>query len=145
MTYRIVPTTNDVLKQKSFAIRKEVFVVEQQVSDEEEFDEFEDESYHYVALDEDDQPVGSARWRHTDKGIKLERFTAKKSMRGKGLGSALVKVVLNDMAEKAEKGTYLYLHAQLHAVPLYLKFEFQTKGDSFDECGMMHYLMWREL
>ncbi len=78
-------------------------MVEQQVSDEEEFDEFEDESYHYVALDEDDEPVGFARWRHTDTGIKLERFTAKKSMRGKGLGSALLEVVLNDRTEKAEK------------------------------------------
>ncbi len=145
MTFRVVPATNNILKQKAFAIREEVFVVEQQVAPEEEFDEFEEDSHHFVALDEMNQPIGSARWRHTDKGVKLERFTAKKSMRGKGLGSAIVQAVLEDIAAKAEKGTYLYMHAQLPAVPMYLKFGFQTKGDQFDECGIMHYLMWKEL
>lgn len=145
MTYRVVKATDEALRKKAFQIREEVFVVEQEVTAEEEFDEFEDESHHFVALDENNQPVGSARWRHTDKGIKLERFTAKKTMRGKGLGSAIVKAVLDDIATHAEPGTYLYMHAQLPAVPLYLKFGFQTKGDQFDECGIMHYLMWREL
>ncbi|MEQ9006871.1 MAG: GNAT family N-acetyltransferase, partial [Ekhidna sp.] len=83
MTYRVTLVTTDELKKKAFEIREEVFVVEQQVSREEEFDEFEDESYHFVALDENDDPIGSARWRYTEKGIKLERFTAKKEWRGK--------------------------------------------------------------
>lgn len=145
MTYRVIAATSEALRKKAFQIREEVFVVEQEVATHEEFDEFEDESHHFVALDENDEPVGAARWRYTDKGIKLERFAAKKTMRGKGLGSAIVKAVLDDITEKADKGTYLYMHAQLPAVPLYLKFDFQTKGDQFDECGIMHYLMWREL
>ena len=145
MMYRVIPAISEELKKKSFAIREEVFVVEQQVAREEEFDEYEDESHHFVALDENNEPIGSARWRRTEKGIKLERFTAKKSMRGKGLGTTIVQAVLDDIEEKAEKGTYLYMHAQLAAVPLYLKFGFQTKDEQFDECGIMHYLMWREL
>lgn len=145
MTFRVVPATSEELKKKAFTIREEVFVVEQQVAAAEEFDEFEDESHHFVALDENDEPIGSARWRPTEKGIKLERFTAKKTWRGKGIGTAIVKAVLDDISEKADKGTYLYMHAQLPAVPLYLKFGFQTKGDQFDECGIMHYHMWREL
>ncbi|SNT16722.1 Predicted N-acyltransferase, GNAT family [Ekhidna lutea] len=145
MTFRVIPATSKELKDKSFAIREEVFVVEQQVAHDEEFDEFEDESHHFVALDENDNPIGSARWRYTDKGIKLERFTAKQNWRGKGLGTAIVKAVMDHISQTAQKGTYLYLHAQLHAVPLYLKFGFQTEGDQFDECGIMHYLMWRKL
>ncbi|WP_420317907.1 GNAT family N-acetyltransferase [Ekhidna sp.] len=141
----MVLAINEELKRKSFEIREEVFVVEQEVAPEEEFDKYEDESFHFVALDENDNPIGSARWRYTDKGIKLERFTAKHSMRGKGLGTAIVKAVLDHISENTPKGTYLYMHAQLPAVPLYLKFGFQTKGDQFDECGIMHYLMWREL
>ncbi|WP_370089939.1 GNAT family N-acetyltransferase [Ekhidna sp.] len=141
----MIPATSEELKKKSFIIREEVFVVEQKVAAHEEFDEFEDESHHFVALDENDNPIGSARWRYTEKGIKLERFTAKKTMRGMGLGTAIVKAVMEDIEQKAEKGTYLYMHAQLPAVPLYLKFGFQTKGDQFDECGIMHYLMWRNL
>lgn len=145
MTYKVVKATTEELKKKAFQIREEVFVVEQEVAAHEEFDEFEDESHHFVALDENDEPVGSARWRYTGKGIKLERFTAKQTMRGKGLGTAIVQAVMDDLAKEAAPGTYLYMHAQLPAVPLYLKFGFETKGDQFDECGIMHYLMWREL
>jgi len=145
MTFSVVPATSDELRQKAFAIREEVFVVEQGVAADEEFDEFEEISHHFVALDENDEPIGSARWRQTDKGIKLERFTAKQNTRGKGIGSALVDAVLNDISQQSEKGAYLYLHAQLPAVPLYAKYGFQTKGDQFDECGIMHYFMWKEL
>lgn len=145
MTARVIKTTTEAERAKAFAIREEVFVAEQEVAPEEEFDEFEDESHHFVALDEEDQPIGSARWRYTDKGIKLERFTVKKSHRGKGLGTIIVQAVLDDIAATAEAGTYLYMHAQLEAVPLYLKFGFEKKGDQFDECGIMHYLMWKEL
>ena len=143
--FRVIPATNEELKKKLFAIREEVFVVEQEVAAEEEFDEYEEESHHFVALDERDNPIGSARWRYTDKGIKLERFAAKKNWRGRGLGTAIVKAVMDDIAVKAKPCTYLYLHAQLPAVPLYSKFGFQTKGDQFEECGIIHYLMWREL
>ncbi len=145
MTFKVLAATNEALRRKAFQIREEVFVVEQEVAANEEFDEFEEESHHFVALDENDEPVGSARWRHTNKGIKLERFTAKKSMRGKGLGTAIVQAVMDDIKEKAASGTYLYMHAQLPAVPLYLKFGFQKKGEQFDECGIMHYLMWQKL
>jgi len=145
MTRRVIKAKTATQKRKAFAIREEVFVVEQQVNAEDEFDEFEEESHHFVALDEHDEPVGSARWRFTDKGIKLERFTVKKNLRGQGLGSEIVKVVLEDISKHAKPGTYLYMHSQLDAVPLYAKFGFQKKGDQFDECGIMHYLMWREL
>ena len=144
MEVRIIKATTEKEKQKAFAIREEVFVVEQQVAASEEFDEFEDGSHHFVALDGQDEPVGSARWRYTDKGIKLERFTVKSAMRGKGLGSKIVAVVLDDIRKTVEQGNYLYLHAQLDAVPLYAKFGFQKEGDQFDECGIMHYLMWKE-
>ncbi len=145
MTHKVLKATSEDLKAKAFQIREEVFVVEQNVAAEEEFDEFEEESHHFVALDENNNPIGSARWRHTDKGVKLERFTAKQSMRGRGLGTAIVKAVMDDIAKNVEAGTYLYMHAQLPAVPLYLKFGFQPKGDQFDECGIMHYLMWKKL
>lgn len=143
MEYKVIKAITEADKKKSFAIREEVFVVEQEVAPEEEFDEYEEESHHFVALGEHREPIGSARWRYTDKGIKLERFTVKKSFRGKGLGTQIVQAVLDDIKEYAEKGTYLYMHAQLDAVPLYAKFDFQKKGDQFDECGIMHYLMWK--
>lgn len=143
MEVSVIKAKTEEEKKKAFAIREEVFVVEQRVAPEEEFDAYEDDSHHFVALDEKGEPVGSARWRFTDKGIKLERFTVKDTLRGKGLGTKIVKAVLDDIASNTEKGTYLYMHSQLDAVPLYSKFGFQKKGDQFDECGIMHYLMWK--
>lgn len=138
---KVLLATSDELKDKAFAIRQEVFVEEQKVSRSDEFDEFEAISRHFVALDEDGTPIGAARWRATDKGIKLERFAVKQSHRSKGLGSKLVQAVLEDIQTQKGKGHYLYLHAQLGAVPLYEKFGFQKEGDQFEECDILHYHM----
>lgn len=124
-----------------FKIREEVFVIEQEVAPEEEYDEFEDTSIHFLAR-VDGNPAGTARWRFTDKGIKLERFAVLKKERGKGVGQALVKSVLEDIALHPEaKGKKLYLHAQLTAIPLYAKFGFKQVGDMFEECNILHYKM----
>lgn len=124
-----------------FKIREEVFVIEQEVAPEEEYDEFEDTSIQFLAR-VDGNPAGTARWRFTDKGIKLERFAVLKKERGKGVGQALVKSVLEDIALHPEaKGKKLYLHAQLTAIPLYAKFGFKQVGDMFEECNILHYKM----
>ncbi|MBS9523924.1 GNAT family N-acetyltransferase [Litoribacter alkaliphilus] len=128
-----------------FNIRQEVFVFEQNVHPEEEYDEFEETSTHFLALLEG-VPAGTARWRYTDNGVKLERFAVLKEMRGKGVGQALVKAVVDDIArEEAAKGQLLYMHAQLAAVPLYEKFNFEKEGDIFSECEIEHYKMKRYL
>jgi predicted GNAT family N-acyltransferase len=124
-----------------FKIREEVFVLEQEVDPAEEYDEFEDISIHFLAKSEG-QPAGTARWRFTDKGIKLERFAVLKPMRGKGVGQALVKTVIEDIAANPQsKGRKLYLHAQLDAMPLYEKFGFKKVGEMFEECNILHYKM----
>ncbi len=138
---RVVNATSESLKSKAFDIRQEVFVVEQHVSREDEFDQFEETSHHIVALDEKDEAVGAARWRKTYDGIKLERFVVKKSHRGKQIGSMLVEHTLRDIEEKMGKGLLLYLNAQIPAMPLYSKFGFEQIGDQFEECNILHYKM----
>lgn len=124
-----------------FDIRKKVFVVEQHVDPKEEYDEFETSSSHFLAL-VDGYPAGTSRWRFTGNGIKLERFAVLKSTRRQGVGQALVKAVLDDIAAEPEaRGKPVYLHAQLPAVPLYRKFGFEREGDVFMECGIAHYTM----
>lgn len=141
---RILKADTEELKQKAFEIRQEVFVVEQKVDASEEFDEYEAISTHFVALNEQDEPVGAARWRQTDKGIKLERFAVKADARGQSIGTRLVETVLADIREQKGTGHYLYLHAQLAAVRLYEKFGFTKKGDQFSECDILHYLMYSQ-
>lgn len=122
--------------EKVFAIRREVFVDEQNCPPELEW-EFEDESVHFLAT-LNGVPSGAARWRKTDKGYKLERFAVLKNARSQGIAQALVKTVLNDLPANAN---YVYLHAQVPAVGLYEKFGFTKLGDEFEEAGIRHFKM----
>jgi predicted GNAT family N-acyltransferase len=125
--------------EKVFAIRREVFVGEQNCPPELEW-EFEDESNHFLAT-VDGEPAGASRWRKTDKGYKLERFAVLKKFRGMGVGQELVKTVLADLPLDAP---YVYMHAQLPAIPLYEKFNFEKVGPEFEEAGIRHYKMVRK-
>jgi predicted GNAT family N-acyltransferase len=73
-------TTEEGLKA-AFQIRELVFVVEQEVDASEEYDEFEDTSIHFLAK-LDGAPVGTARWRFTQNGVKMERFAVLQEARG---------------------------------------------------------------
>jgi len=139
--FSVVIADTEELKKKLFAVRHEVFVVEQEVDAAEEFDEFEDMSRHLVALDHAGHAIGSARWRQTEKGYKLERFAVLKNWRRRGVASALVQAVLEDIRSQKGTGNYLYMHAQLDAMPLYEKFGFQKKGEMFIECNIKHFTM----
>ncbi|MHB1178633.1 MAG: GNAT family N-acetyltransferase [Daejeonella sp.] len=123
---------------KVFAIRRKVFVDEQNCPPELEW-EFEDESTHFLGL-VNDTPAGAARWRLTNKGYKLERFAVLKEFRNAGMGKALVSAVLSDLPEDAE---YVYLNAQLPAMGLYEKFGFEKEGPQFEEAGIQHFKMVR--
>ncbi len=116
-------------------IRFDVFVIEQAVDEQLEY-EFEEESVHFLALI-NKQPAGSARWRKTNNGIKLERFAVLKEFRSTGVGSALLLSIINDVPNN----NYLYLHAQLSAMGLYSKFGFVAVGEQFTEAGIEHFKM----
>ena len=127
--------------QKAQEIRHEVFVIGQNVPVEDEVDEFEMQSNHYLAF-LNNNPVGAARWRFTDKGVKLERFAVLEPYRGRGIGSALLEKILSEVRKHPDaKGKEIYLHAQLDAIPLYRKYGFVKFGNMFDESGLMHYAM----
>ena len=77
-------TTKQELQQVR-EIRKKVFIMEQNVPEDVEIDQYEDTSNHIIALI-DDRFIGTARWRKTENGIKLERFAGLKEKRGLGIG-----------------------------------------------------------
>ncbi|MFD2145864.1 GNAT family N-acetyltransferase [Mucilaginibacter antarcticus] len=121
---------------KVFAIRREVFVGEQNCPPELEW-EHEEESTHFLAT-VDGQPAGAARWRKTDNGYKLERFAVLKQFRGQGVAQAIVGAVLADLPADAN---YIYLNAQIQAMSLYQKFGFVAEGPQFEEAGIQHFKM----
>ena len=137
----IKPISHSKDQKKAQEIRHIVFVIGQNVPVEDEIDEFEKDSFHYLAFF-NNNPAGAARWRLTAKGVKLERFAVLSEYRGRGIGSELVKKILFDIRHDPEaKGKTIYLQAQLDAVRLYRKFGFVKEGDMFDESGIMHYKM----
>jgi predicted GNAT family N-acyltransferase len=125
------------ITDKIFAIRNHVFVEEQQVDRDEEFDIFEVSSLHYLGSC-NGIPAGTARWRFTEKGIKLERFAVEKSMRGTGIGKAVLAEVLKDVIPFRKK---IYLHAQVSAMGFYEKAGFKKEGPMFSEANIDHFLM----
>lgn len=130
---KVRKVSDPVDMDKVFAIRKTVFVMEQNCPPELEW-EHEEESTHFLATI-NNEPAGAARWRKTENGYKLERFAVLKEQRGKGIAGELVKAVLNDLPKDA---TYIYLNAQVDAIGLYRKFGFIEEGDLFEEAGISH-------
>lgn len=120
----------------SNAIRRTVFIEEQLVAPEIEY-EYEEEG-HYYLLFHDDQPIATARWRETTKGIKLERFALLKEFRNRGLGTLLLEEVLKDVVPL---GRQIYLHSQVNAVNYYTRAGFRAQGDHFFEAEIEHVFM----
>ena len=125
---------------KIFKIRSTVFVEEQKVTREEEFDEFEVSSLHYL-VSVDEIPVGTARWRITKDGIKLERFAVLMEYRKRGAAASVLKQVLHDVVPLGKR---IYLHAQVPAVGFYEKYGFKKEGPMFSEANIDHYTMFYE-
>ena len=123
--------------QMAMEIRTIVFVIGQNVPVELEQDEFDAGAHHYL-LFLDDKPLATARWRETDKGVKLERFAVLDGYRSQGLGEAILKAVLTDVVPLKR---LIYLHAQEAAVNFYLRHGFKIASDRFDEAGIGHFIM----
>lgn len=132
----VKPVETPAELEAAHAIRKAVFVVEQNCPEEIEW-EFEDESNHYIVLI-DGAVAGTARWRQTDAGYKLERFAVTAEHRNKKAGDAILTRILTDVPKD---GKAVYLHAQLAAKNFYLKHGFQPVGDHFWEGGIEHVKM----
>jgi predicted GNAT family N-acyltransferase len=121
----------------AFDIRRKVFVIEQEVEEREEYDEFEPTSIHYL-VSSDEIPVGVARWRITEHGIKLERFAVLKQFRNVKAGRTVLLKVLEDVIPLQKK---IYLNAQVTAMKFYEREGFVAEGEMFLECNIKHYKM----
>jgi len=121
-------------------VRRIVFINEQDCTPECEW-EYEEESIFFLATF-DEKPCGVSRWRKTDEGYKLERFAVLKEYRRRGIASALMTFTLADLPDEA---TYVYLNAQIYAMGLYAKFGFVPVGKEFEEVGIPHLKMVRQL
>jgi len=136
LTIETFDTSSDKLFQAALEIRREVFIVGQNVDPALEIENEEKCTHYLIFLNE--RPIGTARWRETEKGIKLERFAILSAYRNRGYGTVILEKVLQDIFPKGRK---IYLHSQLKAVPYYQRQGFVKTGNVFQEAGIDHYLM----
>lgn len=124
-------------------VRQAVFVQEQQVASEDEWDAWDAVARHAV-MERDQAPVATGRLLSLGDGrARIGRMSVLQGHRGRGLGSALLAALLED-AQRLEFDAVV-LHAQEHAIGFYQRAGFTTLGSSFEECNMRHQLMLKTL
>jgi predicted GNAT family N-acyltransferase len=122
------------------AVREPVFVVEQKVPLDMEWDELDPASYHVVARDAEHRPIGTGR---LTPERKIGRLAVLRDWRGRGVGDAMLGALI-DEARRRDWGQ-VSLHAQVDAIGFYEKWGFQRYGEEFDEAGIRHQSMRLEL
>jgi predicted GNAT family N-acyltransferase len=122
----------------AFALRREVFVWEQNVPEEEEHDEYDLTARHYVALAEG-EVVGTLRLIDYPEHIKIGRVAVRMAWRGKGVARRLIEQAMADMRAKGRDR--FYLTAQSDKLGLYEKLGFAAFGPEFQDGGMPHRAM----
>lgn len=127
-------------REACFAIRNEVFVVEQKVPHERDRDGLDDAALHFLAR-RGREPVGTARVRFKDNGAtaKIERVAIRKPARGLRLGAALMRFIEAD--DDIGQAARLILEAQTYIIPFYERLGYKASGDEFMDAGIPHRLM----
>ena len=115
------------------AIRMEVFIVEQQVPQELEWDDQDELSVHVLALATDDKPVGTGRLLTTGQ---IGRMAVLKPYRHLGVGTAILHKLMQIAEVRGQ--TDLFLNAQVDAMGFYQRFGFVVQGPVFMEAGIPH-------
>jgi len=154
--------TTDDERADAVAVRHAVFVEEQGVPEDIEYDGRDDEAIHFVAYRDDRKggdgesgdgesgdggsgdPVGAARLRAVDDSTaKVERVAVRADARGEGWGRRLMAEL---EATAAERGVEtLVLHSQTHVEDFYLQSGYETVSEVFEEAGIPHVEMEKSL
>jgi predicted GNAT family N-acyltransferase len=137
---RVLTVTRSDDRERAFAIRRQVFQVEQGVPAEEEFDADDGRAIHLLAVIPG-RAVGTARIVFHPDYAKIGRMAVLKEWRRHGVGRALMQALMRTAAARTQ--SHLVLHAQVHAIPFYEAMGFRVVGDEFEEAGIPHRKMER--
>jgi predicted GNAT family N-acyltransferase len=119
------------------AVRTTVFVHEQGIAPEDEWDAADATALHAVLFDLNGQPLGNARLLQPSAGLaKVGRMAVLKEARGQGYGARLLKALLREARRRSNKE--VRLSAQRTAEKFYAAHGFVVLGEPFDEVGIAH-------
>jgi predicted GNAT family N-acyltransferase len=124
------------------AVRFAVFVDEQRIAADLEMDDRDLHCVHVLARDARGGAVGTGRI-DLEAGAKVGRVAVLASARGSGVGTALM-LKLHEVA-RSRGAAAVWCHAQTSAVPFYTGLGYRTVSEVFEEAGIDHVRMEREL
>jgi YbgC/YbaW family acyl-CoA thioester hydrolase len=125
-------------------IRSQVFVEEQHIPAEMEWDGADDGCVHALACNRFGLPLATGRMLEHVPGVaKIGRMAVLAPMRGGHIGRAVLDALLQHARERGDREALL--HAQLGAAPFYSRAGFIARGPVFEEAGIPHVEMVRSL
>ena len=139
---RIVAIENAERMKQAWDIRRRVFIEEQHVPEEIEMDDEDAHAFHALAL-LDGTPIGCGRFVAHDDEVKIGRMAVLPDLRTRGIGREILLYLMRIARERGYR--HAVLHAQMTAEGFYLKNGYTPVGDVFEEAGIAHRKMVREL
>jgi len=122
------------------AVRRAVFIEEQAIPEDMEWDDFDAVCPHAIAEDTNGNAVGCGRLLPDGH---IGRLAVLRGWRGRGVGAALL-AHLMDLARSRGHARAI-LEAQTRAMPFYVRHGFAAAGDEYLEAGIPHRTMTRTL
>ena len=136
ITSVFIPGNKDT--SEPFAIRRTVFIEEQGVPEQEEYDEFDKDALHLLVY-VDEVPAATGRIWHEGTGFRIGRLAVLKEYRGQKIGDLAVRLLIYKAFSSGAQS--LTVNAQTYIMPLYRKFGFKEYGEEFLEAGLPHMSM----
>ena len=140
MAISIIETRWDEHEAALRGLRQNVFINEQHVPEELEWDGEDSAAIHFLALDAEQQPVGCIRLLPTGQ---ISRLCVLSEQRNNGVGSSLL--VAAEEAARAKGMEEIFLHAQTHATSFYEAAGFAVSGGIFMDANIPHRQMFKPL
>lgn len=138
----ILKVSNEQEQKDAYFVRQKVFVEEQNVSIEEEMDQFDDIATHFVGY-EDNLPVAASRLRYVEGYGKLERICILKKYRGQGYGKQMILHMEQEISNQGYEKSKL--NAQTQALDFYKNLGYEVVSDEFMDAGIPHVTMIKEI
>ena len=125
-------------------VRTSVFLDEQRIPVEMEWDEYDEGAIHAVAHNRLGLAVGTGRLLQHAPGVsRIGRMAVNRVLRGSNVGRALLQALVNAASERGDHE--VLLHAQRSAQGFYARLGFVPRGEPFEEAGIVHIEMNRAL
>ena len=116
-------------------IREKVFIEEQKVTPQLEWDGKDEEAIHFLAY-QDEKAIGCARAFVIENHMQLGRMAVLKEYRNKGIGSFLIEKAIT--TAKLNQLSKISISAQCHAIDFYKKFGFEVTSEIYLDAGIPH-------